>query len=186
MKANLTSLKGNTVDVQSRSVLADLIKDEHLKDADSVALFMSMPKVEIDTLGIIDYCMANGKNVFLPRCFLTESGKSEMTFLKVSSMEEVANLKPEGKYNLRQPTGGQNVFDDDKLDVMIIPGVAFTESGDRLGHGAGYYDKFLSLYLKSFGVSPFLIGVGLREQLVHSIPTEIHDWKMDRVIIGKV
>lgn len=64
------------------------------------------------------------------------------------------------------------------IDVVIVPGVAFTAAGDRLGQGGGWYDRFLDR------VRPecVTIGVGFSPQLVASIPTEPHDVRLDMVV----
>ncbi len=64
------------------------------------------------------------------------------------------------------------------VDLVIVPGVAFTASGHRLGQGGGWYDRFLP------GLRPGVqrIGVCFRECLVDEIPTEAHDITMDVVI----
>jgi 5-formyltetrahydrofolate cyclo-ligase len=63
-------------------------------------------------------------------------------------------------------------------DVVIVPGLAFTAGGDRLGQGGGWYDRFLA------GVRPdcTTIGVCFSEQVVDAIPTEGHDVVMDHVV----
>lgn len=184
VKNQLIQLSATHVDLQSRLILPNLLKNPQFCQANSIALFMSMPKVEIDTLPIIEYCLSHKKKVYLPRCIFKESEQATMEFLRVMSMDEVLNLKPEGRFNLRQPTKGDCLFDHDELDVMIVPGVAFTRTGERLGHGAGFYDKFLHNHRKHYGGVPYLIGVGLYEQCVELIPTEAHDWNMDCVFFG--
>jgi 5-formyltetrahydrofolate cyclo-ligase len=64
------------------------------------------------------------------------------------------------------------------IDLVVVPGVAFTASGHRLGQGGGWYDRFLT------GLRPGVqrIGVCFRECLVDEIPTEAHDITMDLVI----
>lgn len=63
-------------------------------------------------------------------------------------------------------------------DVVIVPGLAFTAAGHRLGQGGGWYDRFL------VGLAPHCvtIGVGFDEQLLEAIPTEAHDVTLDRVV----
>ena len=63
-------------------------------------------------------------------------------------------------------------------DVVIVPGLAFTRSGRRLGQGGGWYDRFL------VGVRDdcTTIGVCFREQLVDELPTEPHDIAVDHVV----
>ena len=64
------------------------------------------------------------------------------------------------------------------IDLVVVPGVAFTASGHRLGQGGGWYDRFL------LGLRPGVqrIGVCFRECLVDELPTEAHDITMDLVI----
>ena len=64
------------------------------------------------------------------------------------------------------------------VDVVIVPGLAFTVAGDRLGQGGGWYDRFLPRTRPGCTT----IGVGFEPQLVESIPTEPHDVRLDVVI----
>lgn len=63
-------------------------------------------------------------------------------------------------------------------DVIVVPGVAFTEAGDRLGQGGGWYDRFL---VRRRDDCP-AIGVGFGEQVVAVLPLEAHDVRVDRVV----
>jgi 5-formyltetrahydrofolate cyclo-ligase len=63
-------------------------------------------------------------------------------------------------------------------DVVIVPGLAFTADGDRLGQGGGWYDRFLA----QRRADCVAIGVGFREQLLESLPTERHDVVLDLVV----
>lgn len=68
--------------------------------------------------------------------------------------------------------------DPELVDVVIVPGIAFTASGDRLGQGGGWYDRFLTRIRPDC----MTIGVGFEPQLVDSIPTEPHDRRLDLVV----
>ena len=63
-----------------------------------------------------------------------------------------------------------------KVDVFIIPGMAFTTSGKRLGRGGGYYDKLLCMYPNTLK-----IGLTFNERIIKDIPIENHDISMDYV-----
>jgi 5-formyltetrahydrofolate cyclo-ligase len=67
---------------------------------------------------------------------------------------------------------------------MIVPGVAFTESGHRLGHGRGYYDSYLERCLLHPQGPPFTLGLGFKQQIVSNIPCDDHDVKLDEVIFA--
>ena len=64
------------------------------------------------------------------------------------------------------------------VDVVVVPGVAFTAAGDRLGQGGGWYDRFLA----RIGDDTVTIGVGFVEQIVEALPVEAHDRCLDAVL----
>jgi 5-formyltetrahydrofolate cyclo-ligase len=68
--------------------------------------------------------------------------------------------------------------DPDWPDVVIVPGLAFTAAGDRLGQGGGWYDRFLAT-VRSDCVS---IGVCFDGQLLDTLPVEVHDVAVDHVV----
>ncbi|PSK37784.1 5-formyltetrahydrofolate cyclo-ligase [Candidozyma pseudohaemuli] len=96
----------------------------------------------------------------------------------------VHSLQPRGKYSLLEPTSGLDVLQSGNLDLILVPGVAFTQGGKRLGRGAGYYDKFLSQYLKTHGCTPYLIGLAFKQQIVDDLPQDDHDWWLNEVLVG--
>ncbi len=82
-----------------------------------------------------------------------------------------------GAFGINEPLTGMLVSPSE-IDVIIVPGVAFTVGGARMGRGKGFYDKYLS----QNGFSALKIGVCFCEQLVDYIPVEQHDVAMDVVI----
>ena len=69
-------------------------------------------------------------------------------------------------------------LDPGELDVVVVPGVAFTATGHRLGQGGGHFDRFLPR-LRS---GCLRVGVCYREQLVDDVPSEPHDVVLDAVV----
>ncbi|RLV93151.1 5-formyltetrahydrofolate cyclo-ligase [Spathaspora sp. JA1] len=146
-----------------------------------------MPDSEVRTMEIIKTAFSLGKSVYLPRCNYYQKEGRKMNFLdmlKVSSFEKVQNLQPQGKYNLLEPVDGEDAMEQGNLDMIIVPGVAFTKNKQRMGHGAGFYDEFLNYYYHKHNRKPYLIGVALQEQLVENIPTEDHDWSLDSLVVA--
>ncbi|WP_243699391.1 5-formyltetrahydrofolate cyclo-ligase [Natronoflexus pectinivorans] len=88
-------------------------------------------------------------------------------------------LAPQGKYRIMEPrTEIFTIYD--KVDLVLVPGLAFDHLGYRLGRGAGYYDKLLpKLY------NAVKIGVGFSFQMVKEVPVEPHDEVLDIVIVPK-
>lgn len=70
------------------------------------------------------------------------------------------------------------IADPGSIDVVIVPGLAFTAHGHRLGQGGGWYDRFLP----RLRADATIVGVGFAPQIVDELPTEPHDVRMDRVV----
>lgn len=68
------------------------------------------------------------------------------------------------------------------MDLIILPGVAFTIDGKRLGHGKGYYDTYQSSFSQQHQTRPKTIGIAFKEQILPDIPTDEHDVKLDLVL----
>lgn len=68
--------------------------------------------------------------------------------------------------------------DPSVIDVVVVPGLAFTPDGDRLGQGGGWYDRFL-MGLRPEATS---IGVAFAPQIVAALPVEPHDVRVDKVV----
>lgn len=73
------------------------------------------------------------------------------------------------------------------LDLILIPGVAFTNAGGRCGHGMGYYDKYLHTYFQTYDRKinkTHLIGLAFREQIVNNenLPLDPLDFPLDTVL----
>jgi 5-formyltetrahydrofolate cyclo-ligase len=82
-----------------------------------------------------------------------------------------------GAYGILEPTGP--LFTDyDSIDLAVVPGVAFTRDGVRLGRGKGYYDRLLPR------IKSPKVGICFPFQILESIPTEPFDVKMDEVVAG--
>ena len=82
-----------------------------------------------------------------------------------------------GAYGIMEPKDGKP-FPPGEIDVMVVPGVAFTTDGKRMGRGKGFYDKYMS----QDGFRAHKIGVCYAEQILPSLPCEPHDISMDEVI----
>jgi 5-formyltetrahydrofolate cyclo-ligase len=77
-------------------------------------------------------------------------------------------------WGIREPQGP--AVEPAAIDLVVVPGVAFTLTGARLGHGKAYYDRFLAT------VGAPKVGVCFDEQLVDELPMEPHDVWLDKVV----
>ena len=102
--------------------------------------------------------------------------KQLITSYLVSSEIELCLYKEpfiKNALNILEP---ENPIKINEVDVFLVPGVAFTVSGKRLGRGGGYYDKLLSKYPDTLK-----IGITFNERIMQDLPTESHDISMDYV-----
>ncbi len=83
-----------------------------------------------------------------------------------------------GAFGIAEPGPEARLCEPPELDLVIVPGTAFTAAGARMGRGRGYYDK----YLAQPEVHAVKIGVCYAHQLVGELPSEPHDVAMDCVI----
>jgi 5-formyltetrahydrofolate cyclo-ligase len=81
-----------------------------------------------------------------------------------------------GRYGVIEPAAVCNVADLKRLDLILVPGVAFDWHGRRLGRGKGYYDRLLA------EVSGTTCGVAFDQQLVATIPVEPHDVHLNCIL----
>jgi 5-formyltetrahydrofolate cyclo-ligase len=80
-----------------------------------------------------------------------------------------------GQFNIPEPTTEPYQGD---IDLILVPGVGFDKTGNRLGRGGGYYDKFIG----RIGKKTLLVGVGYDFQLVEEIPANSWDKRLDYVV----
>lgn len=119
---------------------------------------------EVDLWQVIEHAWAHGKTVAVPKV-----NNKDMTFYQITSIKDLEA----GYYNIPEP---QNVPPAPPGDIIIVPGVAFTPDGDRLGYGGGFYDRFLSKN------KIYSIGVCYDFQQIKTIPTMEHDQKINEII----
>lgn len=123
---------------------------------------------EVDTYSLIEELLKT-KTVVVPYCLDTDGN------MIASSIKSLGDLK-EGKFGIPEPVSPME-FPKSEIDFVIVPGVSFDQNGYRLGYGKGYYDRFLK------AISPYKLGVCQKEFFVEDLPHDIHDIKMDSVLI---
>jgi 5-formyltetrahydrofolate cyclo-ligase len=121
---------------------------------------------DLDLLWELD--LPRGRVIAYPRC-----DGSELRFFAVSTLQE---LHP-GKFGIREPQPKQLVEDP---DAIVVPALAFTKTGSRLGQGAGFYDRFLE---RSPG-GTIKIGACFDFQIMETLPHEEHDIHVDLLVYG--
>ncbi len=125
--------------VQDDAVIARFCQTPQYKRAKTVLLYISTA-AEIDTSGLLNRAMSDGKKIAAPLC---TDGEGQMEFYIVDSPERLIK----GRFGVLEPDPevceGLRSFDE---SICVVPGLAFDRQGFRLGYGKGYYDRFLSGY----------------------------------------
>ena len=169
---------------QSQKALIELYNFDLFKKASCVLSFVSYG-TEIKTNQLLDIILNENKMLCLPR---TENEKME--FYYINSDEDFSEQTEIGEYGITVPK-----FNQDKLDLnsipdktlIIIPGLAFDERGNRLGKGKGYYDKFLAELLSTSEKEKILgiVGYCYDFQIIDKVITEPNDIPVDYIISDK-
>ncbi len=112
-----------------------LINSDFYKNSNLILVYVSVSD-EIDTLSFISYSLKNNKRIAVPYCI-----NENMYFCEIQSLDDLC----EGKYGIPTVKPGNNIPVNITSDSLcIVPALCFDFSGNRIGYGGGYYDRFLS------------------------------------------
>uniref|UniRef100_A0A670Y6Z9 5-formyltetrahydrofolate cyclo-ligase n=3 Tax=Pseudonaja textilis TaxID=8673 RepID=A0A670Y6Z9_PSETE len=146
-----------------------------------IAVFLSMPD-EVQTNEIIKDIFQKGKECFIP---WYKPQSSHMDMVKLASYEEIASL-PLTSWNIHQPAEDDRREDAlataDGLDLILMPGLGFDKTGNRLGRGKGYYDTYLQRCLQHPKGKPYTIALAFQEQVCGMVPVSETDMKVDEIL----
>ncbi len=173
-KQRLTELSTIEQSQHADAIAPHLLTDPAIADATTLLAYAAFtPELSLDPF--IRAALPMGLHIAIPTIDWAR---------KSMSARRIANLDDDlvtGRYDIRVPRDGCALVEPEQIDVIILPGLAFDRAGNRLGRGAGFYDRYISA-LKDSGHNPTLIGVCHHAQIVESVPTEQHDHRVDRVI----
>lgn len=145
-----------------------LIEHPRVKAAQTILLYSALPD-EVPTQGLIDELVAQGKPVLLPRVV----SDTEMELRRYTGHSDLCP----GAFGILEPVG--ELFTAyERIDIGIIPGMAFDAAGHRLGRGKGYYDRFLARVPLMYK-----IGLSFSWRLLDHVPCDEHDIIMDEVVV---
>ena len=149
----------------SLAAVDKVLTNVHVVHARTLVLYHALPD-EVDTACLLEHF--SDKTILLPKVI-----DSENMDLRIYTEE---NDLATGCYGIKEPVG--KVFTDfAKIDVAIIPGMAFDRQGHRLGRGKGYYDRLLSKIPQAYK-----IGLCFDFQIVDNVHVDSHDIRMDEVV----
>ena len=162
-KRNMTPQQ---IESASRRLGQLLVETDLYQKADTIYGYLPYNQ-EVRTVPMLEQAMKEGKRVAVPKCY-----GDEMRFIYMDDLSKVEK----GYANIPEPIADEPVADD-KTALVLLPGMAFTKDGKRMGYGGGFYDKF-------FAAEPNHPPVALCYdfQMVEDLPTEDYDIPVDCVL----
>ncbi|XP_029948782.1 5-formyltetrahydrofolate cyclo-ligase isoform X1 [Salarias fasciatus] len=137
---------------------------------------------EVCTQEIIKDVFKWGKSCFIPRY---QSDSNHMDMLRLHSLQDMDAL-PLTSWNIRQPAADdssrEEALSGGGVDLILMPGLGFDRSGNRLGRGKGFYDTYLERCMQHPRGKPYTIALAFKEQLCEQIPVDDNDVLIDEVL----
>lgn len=154
---------------RSGIICKELVQTREYQEAESIWTYVSMPR-EVQTFPLIEAAWEDGKKVAVPKVV----GSDTLQFIELDSYDQLK----EGYFHVLEPSYGKRAEDEKALIVM--PGVAFDLSRNRIGYGKGFYDRFLDAN-PTHPTCAFSFDFALREK----IPSDPYDKKPDFIITDR-
>jgi len=152
------------IKITSTQIQDNLRKIDFFRNAKSIGAYYSIGS-EVKTQDILQGILNSGRQLALPKVV-----KNDLVFKTITSFSDLE----QGNFSVMEPKDKCESVKN--LDVIIVPAIALTREGFRLGYGFGYYDKFLH------GKKLKTIALSYAKQIVKSFPRDDHDVKMDCIV----
>lgn len=163
------NIRKNITDKNNKNniIFNKIINLEIFNKSKVIAIYNSMNN-EVDTKKIIEYSKKIKKEVLLPKII-----NNKMFFIKIDNNTKYIK----SNFGVEEPINN-NIYNN-KIDLIIVPIVAFDSKCNRIGYGKGYYDKYLN------DNNTYTIGIAFENQKYIDIPKEKHDVKLNEIITDK-
>lgn len=163
---------------KSRVVLSRITALREYRKAKWLFSYVSMD-YEVETIRLIENGLGTGKRIAAP--VIVEEGKRTGSFL-ISEIRDCLKELEIGPFGIAQPKPQfLRPVDPKVLEMAVIPGVAFGKDGHRLGHGKGYFDRFL----RQLSLNCLKVGIGFDFQVIPELPHEPHDVPLDVIVTDR-
>jgi len=163
-----SKLSCDFISENSKLISEKLFDMQLYNESDNIYIYMNFGG-EVSTKEIISDALSKGKKVAIPKII-----NNEMNFYYIKDIEDVEI----GHFGVMEPITNEIAKDDKAL--VIMPGVAFDSEKNRIGHGKGFYDKYLDKN-KSFDK----IALAYDFQVMEKVPFENADVRPDIIITEK-
>jgi 5-formyltetrahydrofolate cyclo-ligase len=172
IKNKLNAIDRCTYEQSSYEIARKLYQLPTWDKAHTIALTISLPP-EIDTWQIIREGWNQGKRMVVPKCL---PDTKQLVFKQLDSFTQLESVY----FGLYEPIDSETIkVNQNELDLMIVPGVAFTQQGYRIGYGGGYYDRYLHHYKGE------TLSLAFSIQICDVLPIEKHDIPVKIILTEK-
>lgn len=155
----------------AQAIIRDLLELPAYRAAGTVAAYASFGS-ELGTSAFIAKTLADGKQLILPRI-----NRAQRALELRHVIDPAADLVA-GVWGIREPAEHCEIVPVAMIDFMLVPGVAFTQDGARLGYGGGFYDRLLA----SLDRRTARIAAAFQLQIVEQLPEGPQDQRVDVVV----
>lgn len=159
----------------SKLICQNIINSEFYQKAQIVYAYMALPD-EVDLSVLIDDALCKNKTVYVPKVV---PNSNKMIFFDYSKCQF-----ENGSFGILEPKTEdikEEKIAGNQTAIFLVPGRVFGEDGERIGRGKGFYDIYLSNFLKTQKKSVLVAGVCFPIQIGKQVPTTEHDIKMDQI-----
>jgi len=168
MKRKRSTLSAERILLYSGCIAENLIERKEYSDASVVLAYMSFSS-EVNTHFLIEKAWRDGKKVAVPKCV-------DDRLLEFEYIRTFDDLAP-GRFGIMEPVTGERVDYAEEQCLLLLPGVAYTSRGDRLGYGGGYYDRYLK---KHDSIPRVMLAYSLQE--AEELPVDEMDVPADMIV----
>jgi 5-formyltetrahydrofolate cyclo-ligase len=169
IRARLKAMSAEQRATASAHACALLEKQSVWERAKLLFFYAPLPS-ELDLWPLLRDSLAAGKTVALPRF-----DAATQRYVACQITDAARDLQ-DGQFGIREPAGDCIAVPPNRLDLVLVPGVAFDVHGRRLGRGKGFYDQLLA------SVRGTTCGVAFDEQIVDAVPVEPHDVHLNCIL----
>jgi len=172
MLSQRKNMKPQDVSAFSNKIINTIIGLPEFIKCKNIMLYLSFNN-EVDTFPLVTWCLNNGIAVIAPYCvqhekkiipFIINNLTTDLTKSTFGIMEPKHDLLKKANIN--------------DIDLIIVPGVVFDKHCNRIGFGAGYYDRFLSEKAKN----TITIGIAYDYQIIDEVPVGIYDVPLNFIV----
>lgn len=155
---------------EAAAAARELLHQQPAWKAATSVLFFAPLRNELDVWPLLTVALGEGKQIALPRYEAT--GKRYVACRVRNLLTDLVT----GRFGIREPKPAGELVELKRLDLILVPALAFDWRGRRLGRGKGFYDRFLGT------VHGKTCGVAFDEQMMDAIPVEPHDIRVDCIL----